>query len=75
MEAFLDYLFTGMEQLQYYPLSGSALENKTEIPTKIRYLVVENYLIFYEPLDEGINVYRILSTKQDYIKILKLGKH
>ncbi|GFK23743.1 hypothetical protein TEHAB4_16580 [Tetragenococcus halophilus] len=52
-----------MEQLQYYPLSGSALENKTEIPTKIRYLVVEDYLIFYEPLDEVINVYRILYTK------------
>ncbi|MEI4283436.1 type II toxin-antitoxin system RelE/ParE family toxin [Tetragenococcus halophilus] len=63
MKSVLDHLFNRVEQLQYYPLSGSALENKTEIPTKIRYLVVEDYLIFYEPLDEVINVYRILYTK------------
>ncbi|MDN6640996.1 MAG: type II toxin-antitoxin system RelE/ParE family toxin [Tetragenococcus sp.] len=72
IDAFIDHLFTGIEQLQYYPLSGSALENKTSVPTEIRYLVIEDYLVFYEFIDEIVSIYRILSAKQDYIKILGL---
>lgn len=72
IDAFLEHLFTGIEQLQYYPLSGSALENKTIVPTEIRYLVIEDYLIFYKFTDDVISIYRVLSVKQDYIKTLGL---
>lgn len=72
VDSFLVHIFNDLEQLQIHPLSGVALNKKTLIPTNMRYLIIEDYLIFYEFDGQLIKVFRILSAKQDYINILKL---
>lgn len=72
VDSLLEHIFSGLEQLQTYPLSGVPLDKKTTIPTNMRYLVIENYLIFYEFDGQLIKVFRVLSSKQDYINILGL---
>ncbi|MFD2308667.1 type II toxin-antitoxin system RelE/ParE family toxin [Enterococcus termitis] len=73
VDQLVNNIFDGLDQLQTHPLSGSPLANKTIIPTEIRYLIIDEYLIFYEVVERAVNVYRILSSKQDFINILKLN--
>lgn len=71
IDQFVEHIYQSIEQLQVHPFSGVSLNHKTPIPTKIRYLVVDNYLIFYQVNDEVVSVIRILSEKQEYLRILK----
>ena len=72
LDEILTGVYSGLSQLQRYPLSGAALSEKVEIPTTVRYLLVaQEYLLFYEFDGRAVKVYRILSYKQDYIR--KLG--
>lgn len=72
LDELLAGVYRGLSQLQLYPLSGSSLAEKVEVPTTIRYLLVaEEYLLFYEFDGKTIKVYRVLSYKQDYVG--KLG--
>ena len=40
------------------------------IKTKFRYLVYKKYYIFYSTKDKIITIYRIISSRRDYIKVL-----
>ena len=72
VDSLLKHIFDGLEQLQTHPLSGAPLDKKTSIPTNMRYLVIEDYLVFYEFDGQLIKVFRVLSAKKDYIRILGL---
>lgn len=72
IDKFIEHVYTLIEQLQIHPRSGTRLEKKTIVPTRIRFLVVEEYLIFYEINHDTVDIYRILSQKQDYVRILDL---
>lgn len=58
------------ENLKQFPMLGVELSSKIDIPTNYRYLISGNYLIFYKVNEIYVSIYRILYTRQDYIKIL-----
>lgn len=70
IQNFLESIYNVFELIQTTPLIGTSLETKVDIPTNIRFFVVEKYIIFYELVDRTIKIYRIISEKQDYIASL-----
>lgn len=56
--------------LKAFPQSGTMLEVLTGQPSDVRYIVAENYLIFYRVEDGYIMVARILDGRTDYLRIL-----
>lgn len=59
-----------IERLAQFPEMGMKLSNKIEVETDYRYFIFEEYIIFYKFNNDNLFVYRILSSKRDYIKIL-----
>lgn len=58
------------EKLKEFPILGVALSSKIEVSTDYRYLISQNHIIFYKADDVYIDIYRILSSRRDYVKIL-----
>jgi len=53
-----------------YPVIGSSLSAIIDIQTEYRFLVCDNYLIFYRYEDEAVYVIRILYARRDYLRVL-----
>lgn len=47
-----------------------SLRTKVDFDTPYRYLISENYLIFYQISDDNIEIHRIINGRRNYIKIL-----
>ena len=60
-------LIEKIEILSLYPEIGS----KFQVNKKYRYLVCDNYLIFYFYRKETVFIQRVLHSKRDYINLLK----
>ncbi|MFA5658331.1 MAG: type II toxin-antitoxin system RelE/ParE family toxin [Oscillospiraceae bacterium] len=58
------------EHLAEQPFIGALLSNIIDFNTDYRYLVVENYIIFYKVDENFVSIYRILYGSRDYMKIL-----
>ena len=58
------------ESLKEYPFVGIDLSSKIEVKTDFRYLVCDNYIIFYKVDIKFVSIYRILYGARDYMKIL-----
>lgn len=58
------------EMLKEFPLMGAVLSSKINIETDFRYLISDNYLIFYNLDNEFVYIYRILYSGRDYLRIL-----
>lgn len=56
--------------LKDFPLRGSALDSIISVKTDYRYLVCENYFIFYKVNADTVSVYRIIDARRDFIRIL-----
>lgn len=69
---FLDRIYSALEFLQTTPLLGQSLETKIDAPTGIRFYIVEHHVIFYEVVDDVIEVTRIISERKDYLRTLGL---
>jgi len=63
-------LINSIENLAKFPELGINLSKKIEVKTDYRYLIVDEYIIFYKFDSKHLYVYRILSSKRDYTKIL-----
>jgi len=59
-----------VEELKKFPFLGEALEHKINVHTSYRYLVCENYLVFYRVDNNEIFIIRILYAKSDYLSTL-----
>ncbi len=59
-----------VEGLQSFPRRGKSLDAMISVHTEYRYLLCENYCIFYLENDEEVVVVRILHQKQDYLRAL-----
>lgn len=70
--AFFEGIYEKIDELQEFPYVGRSLSDKTEVPNQLRYLIVDEHLIFYEVINDIVNVYRIISQRTDYIRILGL---
>ena len=62
------------EGLQNFPNRGRPLDAMISIHTEYRYLLCENYCIFYLVSEEDVFVVRILHQKQDGLKALFIDR-
>ncbi|WP_404407037.1 type II toxin-antitoxin system RelE/ParE family toxin [Jeotgalibacillus malaysiensis] len=58
------------ETLKSHHLAGRELSSKIFIPTDYRYLICNDYLIFYKYDSQFIFIYRIIAAKRDFVRIL-----
>lgn len=56
--------------LKDFPMKGPALDSIISIKTDYRYLVCENYFIFYKVSSDTVSVYRIIDARRDFVRIL-----
>lgn len=56
--------------LSEFPEMGAPLSSVVDINTDYRFLVCDNYLVFYRYEDEFVSVSRLLYGKRNYMKIL-----
>lgn len=58
------------ERLAEFPNIGISLSNIIRLETEYRYIISKGYIIFYKYDSNNIYIYRIISDKRDYMKIL-----
>jgi len=63
-----------MRGLTEYPEMGTQLSSVVDIQTDYRFVVCDNYLVFYRCEDGSILVSRILYGRRDYMRVL-FGKN
>lgn len=69
LEKFKDELSQTIQKLKTSPKVGTNLSSRIDIETKVKYLTVQDYLLFYEILEDKkqINVIRILPAKTNWM--------
>ena len=68
----LRLLCTGIESLRDMPERGMPLDAVLSVHTDYRFLVCENYRVFYLCEGDQVEVVRVLHTLQDYMRALFL---
>lgn len=63
-------IYYQIERLQDFPLMGTPLFGKVEVQNDYRFLVSENYMVFYRFEVDTVYVVRILYGKSDYMRVL-----
>jgi len=59
------------QQLETNPKFGSNLKTRIDVPTEVKYIVVGDYILFYEVEGNIVNVLRLLPAKSNWMsKIL-----
>ena len=66
-DRFLDRIQEGCLLLSYFPQMGTS---RDELKAGLRCQPVENYLIFYFPLEDGIDIVRVLHGSRDTESLL-----
>ena len=68
----IDTIDQKLKLLARHPHSG---ETRPDIGTNIRAFPVGNYIIFYRPLDDGVDVLRVLHSSRDIPRIFRTGEN
>lgn len=63
-----------IQSLQYFPGRGRPLDALIALHTEYRYLVCENYCIFYLGDEQNVAIIRILHQRQDCLRALLIKK-
>lgn len=66
------HIMNTIDCLENFSKIGKLLSNVIDIECEYRFLVCDNYKIFYWTNDNNIYIDRILHTKRDYLRILFL---
>lgn len=66
-DGFLDEIAEVCHRLAENPLAGRARE---ELAVNLRSFPVGNYVVFYQPIENGINVIRVLHGARDLPELL-----
>jgi toxin ParE1/3/4 len=69
---FLDRIDDKIKFLARHPLAGEA---RPDLAADVRVFPVGNYVIFYRPVDEGIEVLRVLHGARDIPRIFQTGEN
>jgi toxin ParE1/3/4 len=69
---FLDKIDDKVKLLAENPHAGEA---RPDLGANVRGFPVANYIIFYRPLDDGIEVLRILHGSRDIPRVFRSGKN
>ena len=67
---FTKKIIDSIENLAEFPELGMELAKKIDLKTDYRYLIVDEYIVFYKFNTETVFIYRILSSKRDYMRII-----
>lgn len=59
-------ILDAIDNLKQFPQMGLLLQNKINIKTKYRYIIVKNYLVFYFVNYTNIFITRVLHATRDY---------
>lgn len=59
-----------IRMLSEYSLIGTPLSSVADVQGGYRYLVIDNYMVFYRTDEEKVFVDRILYGRRDYLRIL-----
>lgn len=62
------------ENLVDFPDLGIPVERYVSFPTDYRFLLANNYSIFYRIEDNFVKIIRIIYSKRDFVRILFEGK-
>lgn len=67
-----DRIFNSVALLTENPCMGASLKAKFELDDDIhyRYIIVNKQIIFYEVLNDTIEIIRVLDGRTDYISVL-----
>lgn len=70
MKKILEGIYQDLKYLGVSPHIGSRLDNKVHMNTHYRYLVSNQYLIFYKVFDKDkvVQVYHVYNCKENYLK-------
>jgi len=71
IDELLEEINSCYKRLETSPNSGSNLSARVSRPTKIKYFLVQDYVMLYEITGEDeVTAYRFLSTKRDWINMI-----
>lgn len=75
IEKYLNGIYESIILLKTNPKIGTSLNTKTSIPNNYRYIVSNQYLIFYKVFDNEkiVRIYRIFHGKENYLSKLELS--
>ena len=70
----VESILDAIDKLADFPHLGAPLTARVGVDTDYRYLVCNNYLVFYRLLDDKVFIDRVLHGKRDYVSILFDGR-
>lgn len=59
-----------IETLSQFPEMGTMLKYKIELKTKYRYIICNQYIVFYLYEGDLVSIQRVLHGKRDYMSLL-----
>lgn len=66
----INKILDAVDTLKDFSDVGAKLSGITDIKCDYRFLVVEKYLVFYRTIEQTVYIDRVLSSRQNYLKIL-----
>ena len=66
----LNKIISTYEDLSIFPKSGTSVQKYVPFATDYRFVLANNYSIFYRISNEDILIIRILYSKRDFLNIL-----
>ena len=63
-------IMDAVEKLQDYPNMGTRLSSVSNIQSDYRFLISNNYMVFYRHLGNDVYIDRILYARRNYLRIL-----
>ncbi len=68
---FINNIYGKIEVLADFPEAGSNPKNRSLIVQGYKFLVYEQYLIFYKKVEDTVYVAAVFNSKKDYFKYYK----
>lgn len=69
-EKIVDKIIDKINTLSEFPEIGAPLSSRISIKTDYRYLVCDNYNVFYRIENDYVNITRILNARRNFMQIL-----
>ena len=70
-EEVINKLYAQIENVQQFPNIGLELSKRVRFRTNYKYVIWENYIIFYKIQGEYVEIYRVVNRYQDITKIFE----
>lgn len=58
------------KQLKTHPQLGMSVAARTGLQSDLRFLICENWLVFYQVNDDLVQIVRVIDARTDYVRVL-----